>query len=135
MCVVSDTIADGYDCLNNSVPTNPMKLVKKLTKIEKKKKRVVPNLLLTSANVVKPDLLVRPEPQKTSAINQRAIDQGWQPLFPVRHQSLLGTSACSVPFVISKVEWLSCTPQNIAQGGQVPERITRMDILHSLEQQ
>jgi hypothetical protein len=35
MRVVSDEIADEYDCLRESVPTDPKKLVKELTKIEK----------------------------------------------------------------------------------------------------
>ena len=36
MCVVSDKIIDGYNCLHDFVPTNPNKLVKELIKIENK---------------------------------------------------------------------------------------------------
>ena len=38
MRVVSDNIVDEYDCLYDSVPTNPQKLIKELTKHETKLK-------------------------------------------------------------------------------------------------
>lgn len=38
MRVVSDTITDEYDCLYDSVTTNPKKLVKEITNIENKLK-------------------------------------------------------------------------------------------------
>ena len=69
MRAVSHKTAGEYDCLHNSVSTDPKKLVKELTKIKNKLKKIVQNLPLTLTSAVSPDLQVRPERQRINATN------------------------------------------------------------------
>ena len=123
MRVVSDKIADEYECAHDCIPTNPKKLVKELTKL-KRSSKVVQNLPLTSENMVRPDLQVRVKTLKTSTTNLRAAERGCQPLFTGRPPRLPVILACSVACTTSTMERLSPTSHLIARGGQVPVRTT-----------
>ena len=73
--LISDRIADEYNCLHDSVPTNPKKLAKELSKIKNKLK--ITKLLLTSKHLVRSDLpMTSVPPTKTNNIGKKSATDG-----------------------------------------------------------